>query len=145
MNDGTKFNIKHLFKKKKEKKKEQKGAQDLQQSRQGPVERGGLRTTQAASISTTRCIPELSPGSHYSQKRLCSRPLSKPQHAAQFTKYRTTCNVSRYFISNYTNYRENLGNEPFTLISEYIFPPLSHFLTIDTFIHPPFISHVNSK
>lgn len=37
--------------------------QDLQQSRQCPMKRGPLRTTQAASISTTRCLLELSPGS----------------------------------------------------------------------------------
>lgn len=66
-NAGTKFNMKHSLK-----------TLDLQHSRQSPAEHRPLRTTQAASISTTRCILELSPGSatRFPQKELYTGNIS---------------------------------------------------------------------
>lgn len=101
---GTKFNMKHSLK-----------TVDLQHCRQSPAEHRPLRTTQAASISTTRCILELSPGSatRFPQKALHTRSgsvkhgslhnfpnLHQTRHKAQmFPKYLTHCNFLWQFFA----------------------------------------------
>lgn len=108
------------------------------------MERGAPRTTQAASISTTRCILELSPGSHRSKKRLflaAALSLSSPHNLHNTTQ---RLSFSKYFTSNYTNCGDNFGDDSINtgrgrtcasevnlqLIGANVFTPCSHFLQL---------------